>query len=112
MELLLSGVAESRRCPVVGLQQLFNDHTQQPQPQITANLNNNHTNDHQPQSRVAPQLPLAPGSGWNEVKTKTGEVYYVNHKDKTTSWDRPAAVVSAQAAAPPPPASPVVAGEH
>lgn len=63
-------------------------------------------NDYLLQRAMTPRLSLAPDSGWDEVKTQTGEVFYINHKDKTTSWDRPA-VISAQAAAPPPP---VVAG--
>lgn len=30
-------------------------------------------------------------AGWRAKTTKTGEVYYVNDIDKTTSWDRPTA---------------------
>ncbi|CAM9326757.1 unnamed protein product, partial [Ectocarpus sp. 8 AP-2014] len=34
--------------------------------------------------------PLAPG--WSKAYTKTGEVYYRNKHDKTTTWDRPVLV--------------------
>ncbi|CAN0554838.1 unnamed protein product, partial [Ectocarpus sp. 8 AP-2014] len=27
--------------------------------------------------------------GWSESKTAGGEIFYVNHKDKKTTWVRP-----------------------
>ncbi|CAM9261639.1 unnamed protein product [Pylaiella littoralis] len=45
--------------------------------------------------------------GWSTVTTPTGETYYLNHVDKTTSWDRPAPAVSFQADAPLPVATAV-----
>ncbi|CAN0103355.1 unnamed protein product, partial [Ectocarpus fasciculatus] len=45
--------------------------------------------------------------GWSEGKTAGGEVFYVNHKDKKTTWDRPKAEgipqISVAAADPPQP---------
>ncbi|CAN0401598.1 unnamed protein product, partial [Ascophyllum nodosum] len=32
------------------------------------------------------ELPLPPG--WDKKTTPTGEVYYVNHQTKETTWDR------------------------
>lgn len=72
------------------------------------------TADHNHKRPTTLRLVHAPDSGWNEVKTSKGEVYFVNHLDKTTTWDRPAAApaeasaAAAAAAAPPP----VVAGKH
>lgn len=40
--------------------------------------------------------------GWSECKTPDGKVYYINHVDKSTAWDRPTAaagVTGADAAA-------------
>lgn len=34
-------------------------------------------------------------TGWSTKKTPAGELYYVNHKDKTTSWERPMVVPQA-----------------
>ena len=36
-------------------------------------------------------LPCHP-AGWSKAYTKTGEVYYRNKHDKTTTWDRPVLV--------------------
>lgn len=36
-------------------------------------------------------LPLCAASGWSTQTTSTGEVYYANHVDRSTSWERPTA---------------------
>lgn len=46
-----------------------------------------HTHLPQPQSLDAMALP----DGWNKAYTPEGEVYYVNHKARTTSWLHPSA---------------------
>ncbi|CAN0528716.1 unnamed protein product, partial [Ectocarpus sp. 12 AP-2014] len=38
-------------------------------------------------------------AGWTSKTMPTGEVYYVNHVDKTTSWERPTVPAAAAAAA-------------
>lgn len=36
--------------------------------------------------------------GWSEYNTPDGKTYYVNHVDKTTSWERPTAAAGAAGA--------------
>lgn len=33
--------------------------------------------------------PFCACAGWSERRSPTGDVYYVNHVDKSTSWSRP-----------------------
>lgn len=49
---------------------------------------------------------LLPKAGWEQKKAPDGEVYYVNHTTKVTSWERPvaAAVKDSSPVTSPPPA--------
>ena len=37
--------------------------------------------------QIARTVPLP--AGWEEARTQTGEVYFVNHNNRTTSWEDP-----------------------
>lgn len=49
----------------------------------------------EPKPRLPPHQPrivVASGdAGWSSHTSKTGNVYYVNHAEKSTTWVRPAA---------------------
>lgn len=38
-------------------------------------------------ARIKASVPLP--KGWEEAKTPTGDVYYINHNNRTTTWDDP-----------------------
>lgn len=38
-------------------------------------------------SNITRTIPLP--SGWEEARAANGEVYYINHVNKTTSWEDP-----------------------
>lgn len=38
-------------------------------------------------SKIARSIPLP--MGWEEARTINGEVYYINHNNKTTCWEDP-----------------------
>ena len=60
--------------------------------QSTTNLNNN------------PQLPGSLPDGWEQAITQTGDIYYINHVTRTTSWTDPRLTMQRQ--------QPMVKQEH
>jgi hypothetical protein len=42
---------------------------------------------HDMKANIARTCPLP--AGWEEARTPTGEVYFINHNTKTTAWEDP-----------------------
>lgn len=48
-----------------------------------------------------PRILLSFVAGWNAQQTPSGETFYVNHAEKSTSWTRPEVASAPVASAPP-----------
>ncbi|CAN0480594.1 unnamed protein product, partial [Hapterophycus canaliculatus] len=65
---------------------------------------------HRQQQRSEPKQPTntrelpSGATGWSAAMTTAGEVYYVNHINETTSWERPKPVPATAVPAAPAPA--------
>jgi protein yorkie len=83
-------------------QQLQQQLQQQTQPRLVVSANNNNSNantNNSSNSNNSSNNNLSSGAlpeGWEQSRTPSGEIYYINHVERITSWFDPRLPLSAQ----------------